>query len=287
MQHARTPELDEMVTDSVHRYEGIGFTERFVTVPGGLRSEQTGRFHPADALVAEYVVALGASPADAGPMLLFALRSRLDGARGTWVVSRNAGLPSDAQRLVTRLAARDPERTWTRRVPLGGAGAGEFVLEGMMAGVIGASAVALFFLLVDGLQGEALFTPSLIADRLFGRDFDAHALPIDLARIAGTIALHGALFVLFGMAASFLVSRYVRRPVLPALFAAFFVALEAGFLFASAFVMPGAASEIGQLEILAANALAALAMALYLRRSAPRPAHPDGSVVRLRRQRTR
>ncbi len=43
MQH-EAPQLDEMVTDSVHRYEGIGFTERFVTeAGGGLRSEQTGR----------------------------------------------------------------------------------------------------------------------------------------------------------------------------------------------------------------------------------------------------
>ncbi len=129
----------------------------------------------------------------------------------------------------------------------------------MMVGVIGASAVALVFLLVDALQGEPLFTPSLIADRLLGRDGDAHALPIDLARISATVVLHGALFV----------------------------ALESGFLLASAFVIPGTASAIGQLEIVAANALPALAMALYLRRSPLRPAHPDGSVVRLRRQRTR
>jgi hypothetical protein len=277
-----------MVTDSVHRYEGIGFTERFVTeAGGGLRSEQTGRFHPGDALVAEHVVKLGAGADGTGPLLLFALRSHLDGARGTWVVSRDASLPRDTQRLVTRLASRDPEHTWTRGVPLGGAGAGEFVLEGMMAGVIGASAVALFFLLVDTLQGEPLFTPSLIADRLFGRDGDAHALPVDLARVSATVVLHGALFVLFGIVATLLVSRYVKRPFLPALFGALFVTLESGFLLASALVIPGAASAIGELEILAANALAALAMALYLRRSPPRPAHPDGSVVRLRRQRSR
>jgi hypothetical protein len=287
MQDEETPQLDEMVIDSVHRFEGVGYTERFVAVPGGLRSEQTGRFHPAEALVAERVVALGSGAGDSGAMLLFALRSHADGTRGTWVVSRDAGLPRDTQHLVTRLASRDPEHTWTRGVPRGGAGAGEFVLEGMMAGVIGAAVVALWFLVVDGLQGEMLSTPSLIADRLFGQDFDSHALPIDLARVSATVVLHGALFVLFGIAATFLVSRYVKRPLLPALFAALFVALEAVFLLGSALVMPGAASAIGHVEILAANALGALAMALYLRRSAPHPAHPDGALVRLRRQRSR
>ena len=134
--------LDEMVIASIHRYETIGYRERFETAPGGLRSEQTGVIHRADALVADHVVALGSLAPDCGPMLLFAIRSRSDGARGTWVVYRDAGLPRDAQRLVQRLASADPERTWTRWVPLGGAAPGEFVLEGMMVGLIGACLVA-------------------------------------------------------------------------------------------------------------------------------------------------
>jgi hypothetical protein len=287
MANEQNVQLDEMVIASVHRFESIGYAERFDTAPGGLRSEQTGRVHPADALVAEHVVALGSATNGASPMLLFALRSQVDGARGTWVVQRDAGLPRDAQRLVTRLAGRDPQHTWTRRMPLGGAGAGEFVLEGMMVGVIGASVVALFFLLVDALQGAALFTPSLLADRLFGSDPDAHALPVDLSRVAAVVTLHGALFVAFGIAAAFLVSRYVKRPFLPALCGALFLGLEGGFLLATALALPGAAAAIGHVEILAANALAAFAMALYLRRTEPHPARPDGSVVRLNRQRSR
>jgi hypothetical protein len=129
--------LDEMVIASIRRYEGIGYTERFDTAPGGLRSEQTGVVHRADALVAEHVVALGSASPDCGPTLLFALRSRVDGSRGTWAVCRDAGLPREAQCLIARLASTDPQHTWTRRVPLGGAAVGEFVLEGAMVGVIG------------------------------------------------------------------------------------------------------------------------------------------------------
>jgi hypothetical protein len=277
--------LDEMVIASIHRYEGIGYTERFESAPGGLRSEQTGVVHPADALVAEQVVALGSPSPDIGPTLLFALRSRKDGARGTWVVCRDAGLTRDAQRLVERLASADPARTWTRRVPLGGAGAGEFVLEGMMAGLIGASVVALWFLLLDVLLREPLFTASLVADRLFGPDTDAHALPVDLARVSAVTALHGLSFVLFGIAAAWVVSRHTVRPSLPALLFALFAALEGVFLLGSETVAPGAASAIGHAQAVAANALASFAMALYLRRSQPRPAHPGGAVV-LRRERS-
>lgn len=48
--------LHEMVIASIHRYEGIGYTEHFDTASGGLRSEQTGVIHPAATLVAEHVV---------------------------------------------------------------------------------------------------------------------------------------------------------------------------------------------------------------------------------------
>jgi hypothetical protein len=277
--------LDEMVIATIHRYEGVGYTERFDSAPGGLRSEQTGVIHPAAALVAEQVVALGSPSPDCGPTLLFALRSRKDGARGTWVVCRDAGLPREAQRLVARLAGADPARTWTRRVPLGGAGAGEFVLEGMMVGLIGASVVALWFLLVDVVLREPLFTASLVADRLFGPDTDSHALTIDLARVSAVAALHGGLFVLLGMAAAWLVSRYTVWPSLPVLLVALFAALEGVCLLGSEVVVPGVAGEIGHAPIAAANALAAFAMALYLRRSEPRPAHPAGAVV-LRRERS-
>ena len=262
MHDETTPLLDEMVIASVHRYEAIGYTERFDTTPGGLRAEKTGKVHPADALVAEQVVALGSASPGSGPTLLFALRSRVDGSRGTWVVCRDAGLPRDAQRLVARLAGDDPQHTWTRRMPLGGAGAGEFVLEGMMVGVIGASVIALWFLLVDALQHEPLFTPSLVADRLFGHNSDGQALNIDLARVSAVVALHGGLFVLFGIAAAWLVSRYVKRPSLAGLFVALFAALEATLLLGGGLILPGVASAIGQGPILAANALAAFAMAL-------------------------
>ena len=44
---------------------------------------------------------------------------------------------------------------------------GEFLLESLYAGVLGGSAVALFFLVGDLLEGRPFFTPSLIGSVLF------------------------------------------------------------------------------------------------------------------------
>jgi hypothetical protein len=266
--------LDEMVIHTVQRYAGVGYTDCFVTASGGLRSEATGKVHPPQALEAEHVVALGVATPEAGETLLFAVHSRVDDSRGTWVVSRDASLPREAARLADRLAATDPKRTWTRWRPFGSAIPGEFLLEGMMVGVIGASIVAVWFLLVDVFFREALFTPSLVGDFLFGPDTEPHALPIDLERISAVIVLHGLAFIAIGVAAAWLVSRYVEHPTRLGLFVVLFGVLEGGFVIGTELLMPGAARQIGHLWILAANALAAAGMALYLRRSRhvrPRP----------------
>lgn len=259
--------LDEMVIHTVQRYAGVGYTDRFETAPGGLRSESTGKVHPSHAFEAEHVVALGAATPETGETLLFAVHSTLDDSRGTWVVARDASLPREAARLADRLAGANPERTWTEWRPFGSAVPYEFVLEGAMVGVIGASLVALWFLLVDLVFRQALFTPSLVGDLLFGPDLDRHALPIDLERVSAVIVLHGLAFLLLGVAAAWFVSRFVAHPTWVGTFLALFAALEGFFLLVSALALPGAAGQIGHAWVLAANALAAAGMALYLRRS--------------------
>jgi hypothetical protein len=266
--------LDETVAHTRQRYAGVGYTDHFETANGGLRSESTGRVHPPHALEAEHVVALGVPTPEAGETLLFAVHSRLDDSRATWVVARDANLPSEAARLADRLAGADPERTWTRWRPFGSALPYEFVLDGMMVGVIGALIVGVWLLLVDFLTRETFFTPSLVGDLLFGPDTDAHALPIDLERASAVIAIHGFAFVVLGIGAAWLVSRFVEHPTRLGLFVALFALLEGFFLLVTSLALPGAAQEIGHVRILAANALAAAGMTLYLRRSRhvrPRP----------------
>jgi len=285
--------LNEYVIDSVRRYEGIGYTERFDTTATGLRSQQTGQVYPADSFEADHVVALG-EPADGvGPMLLFALHSRQDDVRGIWVVPRDASLPREARRLVQRLLERDAEHASTRRLPLGAPRAADHVLDGAMVGVIGASAVALWFLVVDTVLREPLFTPSLVGRTLFGRGAETSELPIDLLSLATFSVLHGLMFIAFGIAVAWFVARHVSRPRYPTLFLGVFVLLEAGVLIGSELFLPEVARAVGHGAILVGNALAAASMAVYLRWFQPHPADPRDAVAprsvvtRLRRSASR
>jgi hypothetical protein len=266
--------LNEYVIESVRRFEAIGYTERFDCTAAGMRSQQTGVLYPMDAFEVEHVVALGAPTSDTGQILLFALRSRGAGVRGTWVVTRDADLPREARRLVQRLASADPRRTWTRRLPLGPPRAADHVLDGLMAGVIGASTVALWFLLVDGVLREPLFTPSLVGNRLLGSGLEPHELAIDLASVSLFAVIHGVLFMLFGVAAAWFVARHVSRPRFPALCLGLFVPLQLGFYAGTELLIADVARVIGHWAILGGNVLAAAGMAVYLRWFQPHPADP-------------
>lgn len=144
-------------------------------------------------------------------------------------------------------------------------GLAEVVGDGVSAGLIGASAVALWFLIVDTALREALFTPSLVASALL-RGVPAtgdHA--IDLTMVAAFTALHSSAFIAFGVAASWLVDQFQRTPDLPLITIAIFIALEVGFVTTTRLVVPDVAAVIGHGFIAAGNVFAAVGMGLYLR----------------------
>jgi hypothetical protein len=144
-------------------------------------------------------------------------------------------------------------------------GLAEVVGDGVSAGLIGASAVALWFLVVDTALREALFTPSLVASALL-RGMPAtgdHA--VDLTMVAAFTALHSAAFIAFGVAASWLVDQFEHTPDLPLITIALFIALEVGFVSATRLVVPDVAELIGHGFIVAGNVFAAVGMGLYLR----------------------
>jgi hypothetical protein len=146
-------------------------------------------------------------------------------------------------------------------------GLAEVVGDGVFAGLVGASAVALWFLAVDTVLREPLYTPSLVASTLL-RGIDPQAatqVPIDLTMVAAFTAIHSFLFILFGICASWVVDQFQHTPDLPLIGIATFIALEAGFVVATKLVVPELAATIGQGFIVGGNALAAVCMAVYLR----------------------
>jgi hypothetical protein len=144
-------------------------------------------------------------------------------------------------------------------------GLAEVVGDGVFAGLIGASAVALWFLVVDAALREPLFTPSLVASSLLRGVPASPEHAVDLTMVAGFTAIHSFLFIVFGIAASWLVDQFQHTPDLPLISIATFIALEGGFVIATKLFVPDLAAVIGHGFIVAGNVLAAVGMAVYLR----------------------
>lgn len=144
-------------------------------------------------------------------------------------------------------------------------GFAEIVGDGVAAGLIGASAVALWFLVIDAALREPLFTPSLVASALLLGEPAAAEHAVDLSMVAAFSALHSLAFIVFGVIVSWLVDQFERTPDLPLIAIGIFLALEGGFVAATKLVVPDVAEVIGHGFIVAGNVFAAIGMGLYLR----------------------
>ena len=146
---------------------------------------------------------------------------------------------------------------------------------GITAGVIGGATVAVFFLVLDVLAGRPLWTPYWLGSSfILGRE-PAAGSAIQPALVAGYTLIHGAVFVAVGTLASFEFMTGTRIPGgsrgTRAILLAFllFVTFELLFLGVASVSAPNALAVLGGLRLSVANAFAAVAMAVYLRRRSP------------------
>jgi len=142
---------------------------------------------------------------------------------------------------------------------------------GWCSGFLGAFVIALFFFVVDWIEGRMLWTPAALGSALFlGERLapNAHA-PLEL--VAGYTGIHFLVFAGIGLITSALLSQPPRKPGGAALFGiaiALFVACELAFVAFALFVSPTLFSDLGVTRITAANALASIAMTLFIVRVA-------------------
>jgi len=84
--------------------------------------------------------------------------------------------------------------------------------EGVIAGLIGAAAVAIWFFLLDAMAGRPFFTPAVLGAALFGLlggSFGGHGLAVHV--IAFTV-VHVAAFVAVGVIAAYATNASQRKP---------------------------------------------------------------------------
>jgi hypothetical protein len=138
--------------------------------------------------------------------------------------------------------------------------------EGIVAGVLGALAVALWFLVLDTLHGRPFYTPTVLGTALFGRGVwpaTLEALTPSFEMVAMFTWVHVLAFAVLGVVVSRLIVKVERNPSLGFGFVLLFVILEAGFTVAVMIVAEPVLRTLTWAAIMVANLLAAAAMAGY------------------------
>lgn len=147
-------------------------------------------------------------------------------------------------------------------------GARSWFALGYVSGILGALVVAVFFFLVDLVEGTPLWTPTALGSALFRGE----ALPEQAAwqpgLVLGYTLLHGAVFMAWGALAAFLLTLVPlpRSGVAVGAIAsgALFVLFEVNFLVLARLFEPRLLESLGAGRIALANLLAAGTMGLYL-----------------------
>jgi len=142
--------------------------------------------------------------------------------------------------------------------------------EGIAVGVIGAAAVALWFLFLDVVvQGRPFFTPNLLGQLILQRGAG------DLGTISPGIivaysALHFGMFALFGIVVTELVHLAVQHHIWRFALVVVLMVFEVFFVGFSFMLFTGTDGVFHWWAVLLGNTLALAAMGIYLFRT-----HPD------------
>jgi hypothetical protein len=156
--------------------------------------------------------------------------------------------------------------------------------EGVLAGIVGAAIVALWFLVLDVGRGQPLLTPGLLGTAVFRGGADPATVQIALGPVLGYTLIHVAAFVGFGIVAASLLATSEREPAMFVAFVVLFAAFEVSFFLVLERLGPSLLGALVWWRILGANLLAAVGMLWFFLRAHPGAAAPlvgaSGPVLR-------
>jgi len=144
-------------------------------------------------------------------------------------------------------------------------GAGLLILEnGFLSGAIGALVVAVWFVILDVLQGRPFFTPSLLGSVVFSGASADQVDSVDVVMVFAYSGLHGMLFVAWGTAIALVFSQLEKRPEFGVILVMLFVLCEAVIFGLEVTIVPRLVGLLGAVQVGVANLLAAVAMFWFL-----------------------
>jgi hypothetical protein len=135
--------------------------------------------------------------------------------------------------------------------------------EGLIAGLLGAAAVAIWFLIVDTAAGMPLRTPALLGAAVLEGLRDPSALVITWPLVLKYTLIHGAAFAFFGWLMAGLLALADREPRLLYAFVMLFCCFEVFFIALIMILAEWLFEALAWWNILAGNLLAALVMLAY------------------------
>jgi hypothetical protein len=145
-------------------------------------------------------------------------------------------------------------------------------LEGLVAGLLGAAAIALWFLVLDTVAGRPLLTPTILGTAMFrgGQGLASpETLPVSLELVVLYTWVHALVFCVIGGLAARLLAFAERQPNAGFGILLLFVVLEFGFLVATLLFAEPVLRVVTWPAILGGNLLAAFVMGVYFWRRHP------------------
>jgi hypothetical protein len=144
--------------------------------------------------------------------------------------------------------------------------------DGIIAGILAAIAVALWFLIVDTVRGQPLYTPNVLGTALFRREaplVPLAATPVSMDMVLMFTWVHGLVFAGLGGIAARLLAVAERSPQLGFGIILLFVIFEACFTMAAYLIAAPVLQALTWPAVVVGNLLAAAVMAAYLWRRHP------------------
>ena len=145
-----------------------------------------------------------------------------------------------------------------------------FLREGVITGFIGATAIAVWFLIVDTITGHPFGTPIFLGKgvvSVLGKNMMGDTA---FTQVLGYTVFHYAAFVIVGIVLTVIVHQAERTPGILAGLLVAFVIMTMGFYMIAAAFAQSALGQISWIQIFMANLLASGLMLGYLWRGHPK-----------------
>ena len=141
-------------------------------------------------------------------------------------------------------------------------------VEGIVAGLIGAATIAVWFFILDLYNGRPFYTPNVLgaALSLSGADRESAPVPISMELVLFYSWIHGLVFCVIGGLASKLLSLAERDINYGFGILLLFIIFEFGFVVTAMVFAEPILRTLTWPAVLLGNLLAAAAMAVYFRR---------------------